>query len=458
MSTTTAAPVVPTTEVKSEAAPVLKNVGVDDLIVGKTISFPLYDEAGVLLLAAGSVITSDVKKLLRTRKQGSVQIDTRDAANATLSNEDASDWGASIETQLSQELDTIISSSEGLFVSNDGPAAAESMVFHGRKGYDQAQRESLTLQHKSTCESIDNMMRDALSGRRISGSHVTQLAATYLTDLSGDCDQVLTVAQDAAHQDSISQHSLQMSLLGMAIGVEMRLNAENVRTLGIAALVHDWGMVRVPESIRSANRILTTSEFIEIKKHPVYALDLLERVTGMPRFVPLVAYQVHERPNGSGYPRGRTSSTIHPFAKILNVADSYVALTSPRPYRPALMPYAAMELLLKQARKKIVDPDVVRALLHVVSLFPIGSAVVLTDGSIARVIRRNGNNYTAPIVQVIRDAAGNKVPKDDDKYILDLAQGDIKVGQALPTPGKSEVAACDEYLDMDRARALARLH
>jgi hypothetical protein len=89
--------------------------------------------------------------------------------------------------------------------------------------------------------------------------------------------------------------------------------------------------------------------------------------------VPLVSYQIHERINGSGYPRGRSEENIHPFARILYVADRYVSLTSLRPHRQPLTPYAAMETLLKSEEERGADPLVVRALLRVISLFPVVS-------------------------------------------------------------------------------------
>jgi len=180
-------------------------------------------------------------------------------------------------------------------------------------------------------------------------------------------------------------------------------------------------------------------EFLEVQKHPIYTLDILEKVSGMPRLVPLIAYQVHECPNGSGYPRGRSGKRIHPFAALLHVADIYVALTTPKPYRPALMPYAAVECLLQMATAGSVDPMVVRTLVNTFSLFPIGSLVALSDGSVARVIRRNGNRYTSPIVQVIRDPEGGRMPTGHEATLVDLANGDLSVVQAVPRPGHNEI-------------------
>ena len=113
----------------------------------------------------------------------------------------------------------------------------------------------------------------------------------------------------------------------------------------------------------------------------------------------MVAYQMHERANGSGYPRGRTIEQTHPLARIAAVADSFTALVSARPHRAGMLPYFAVEKLVRDTAKGLFDPQAVRGLLQAVSLFPIGSYVELNDGYVGRVIRSNAFDYTKPIVE-----------------------------------------------------------
>ena len=98
-------------------------------------------------------------------------------------------------------------------------------------------------------------------------------------------------------------------------------------------------------------------------------------------------------------PCHRSAAQIHPLAKIAAVADVFVALVSPRPYRPALLHYHAMEQILHGARQGLYDTAVVRALLHTVSLFPIGSLVEINDGRIGKVLRSNRDAYTSPVIE-----------------------------------------------------------
>ncbi|QDT26839.1 Cyclic di-GMP phosphodiesterase response regulator RpfG [Gimesia panareensis] len=426
-------------------------IRVEDLIVGRTIQNPIYDAHGVLLLAEGAVITSRFKELLRDRKQDHVEIHNEDASTVSLNALAGNPLieGASpgiFSTELTEKLDRLIESGS-MFVANTGPALRDSMVVHGCKGYDKEHRENLFDQQQAFGESLDNMMRGALKGSRPSGSEIAGIAANYLTQLTSDADCVISVAMEAGSDETLSQHCLQMSLLGMAIGAELNLDEGNIRTIGLCGLVHDWGMVKVQEKIGKWRRRLEPLELMEMRKHPIFSLEMLEEIAGIPSIVPVVCYQVHEQPNGEGYPRQRSQNMIHLFARILNVAHWYVSLTSSREDRPALMPYAAMEYMLRMTNEKTIDSSPMRALLNLLSLFPVGSFVTLTDGSAARVIRRNGDHYTSPIVQIIQTADGKNADLENPDMIIDLKQSDLEIDQALPTPGKDEIDLTSELFD-----------
>jgi HD-GYP domain-containing protein (c-di-GMP phosphodiesterase class II) len=185
------------------------------------------------------------------------------------------------------------------------------------------------------------------------------------------------------------RHGQQTAMLAMSMGLNLGLEKGDLIDLGTACLVHDLGMLHLREEIYNHPERLTTLSYLEITKHPGITFDLLanvERTAGTPR---LVAFQMHERCNGSGYPRGRSDGQIHPLAKIAAVAD-----------RAPMAPYVAVEQLLHASRQGLYAPWAVRALLRSVSLFPIGSSVELSDGRAARVLRTCGDNYTKPVVEV----------------------------------------------------------
>lgn len=430
----------------------LVSVRVDELIVGRGLSFPVYDHSGVLLLAEGSLITADVKRLLKQRGEGSILVDAADANRIRISlGNSETQPGLMLDEETTNRLDRLVD--QGLLsVENTGPAAKERFVYHGQRAYDRQKLAVLQEERRASQNRLGGLLRDAVRGGSVSSSSVIEMAARNLTQLADDGDCKLQLAMQASRDPDIAEHCLKMSTLGMALGVELGLDEDNCQRIGVAGLIHDWGMGAVPEELWKSKRILTEHEMFQIRKHPAYTVDMLERMPGVPSIVPMVVYQVHEQPNGRGYPRGRPIDRIHLFARILAVADSYSALTSPRPHRAALTPHAAMECVVKLASRKVLDSEVVRALLKVLTLFPIGSYVALSDGQAARVIRRNGDQYATPFVQLIQDASGNPIAADRDDAVINLSTSDLTILQALPTPGRDECSLSVPILSQIRPR------
>jgi len=430
-------------------------VGIDALAVGRPLKCPIHDANGTLLLAAGVTLTTEFKERLKLRCVQFVlahQDDLLpDKSPQTTASEDQPDPGDSEPQGNSErkEKSAGVLGSGRMSVKNSGPAIRDKRVVHGRKAYDPGLRENLISQTESTCTLIETMMKNVPQRGSLNGDQMISVASNLLADLLADADNVLTISLDLdTAQHGLAEHCRQMSLLGMSLGMEMELDEENVRIIGTAGLLHDWGMIHVPEQIRRLERVPSPLELLKIKKHPTDTWDMLEGMLEISPLVRLICYQVHERPNGMGYPRGRSGDSIHSFAKILHVAHLYTALTSPKPYRAPYMPYIAMEYLLKQANVHSVDPMMVRSLLNIVSLFPIGSFVELSDGSSARVLRQNRDHYMSPVVQIVCDSAENSIDSDD-AAVIDLISSDLQVSQPLPSPDRNEIAISPTLDNLD---------
>lgn len=420
---------------------------VDQLIIGRKLLFPVYDSSGVLLLSSGTRITPQLKSGLKQRGIRSVVVHDEDSSNTTL-HEDFS-GSEPPEARLGEELSADPGAGNGesvLRVSNVGTPVRDRLVSPQCEDYDAAFTNELVSRSKNDIRTLETVLQDVLRPRGANGTRIQGLTSERLGEFAVDFDAVLSTIFDHVRGPSLAEHSLRVAVLGMAIAVEMGLDAENVGQVGAIGFVQDCGMARVPQHIREANRPLSRVEFLEIQKHPIYSAEILKRVSGLPRLAPLVAHQVHEKPDGSGYPAGREGNRIHMFARMLHVADAYHAMISPRPYRRPLMPYAAMECLVRQAQQGMVDRQVVRGILRSLSLFPLGSYVTLSDGSVARVRRRNGDAYDRPIVRRLQDKNGRRIDPAGSAALVDLARSELTIMQALPAPGSEEMGYSSRLL------------
>jgi len=158
----------------------------------------------------------------------------------------------------------------------------------------------------------------------------------------------------AGHQQRVSQ-------LTTAIAKELNLSPDKVEGIRVASLIHDIGKISVPTEILSKTTTLSDIEFSLIKEHSRIGYDILKSIDfSCP--VARIVLQHHEKINGSGYPGGLKSEDILLEAKIIGVADVIEAMSSHRPYRPALGIDAALEEI-SQNRGILYDPEVVDACL-----------------------------------------------------------------------------------------------
>ena len=145
-----------------------------------------------------------------------------------------------------------------------------------------------------------------------------------------------------------------------ALGKAMGLDEDEARALEIAALLHDIGMIATGDASGVRKRPLTTVEWGLLKMHPVVAAELLQQAPTLKDVAPIVFHH-HEHYDGTGYSSGLAGEDIPLAARVLSVADAYVAMTSERPYRRAMGQDEALAELDKEAGAQF-DPHVVAAL------------------------------------------------------------------------------------------------
>ncbi len=203
----------------------------------------------------------------------------------------------------------------------------------------------------------------------------------------------------------IISHSVNVAILSVAIGDTMKLPSHKLIELGMAGLLHELGMFKLPDTFQNANRPLTDAEKRALSAHPLLGYRTL-RELGFPPNVTLAVLEHHEKEDGTGYPQGLTGDKIAMSAKILAVASAYDAQIANRPYRIARNGHASLLELLKE-NKKAYDEQIVRRLVFTLSLYPIGSHVELKNGSIALVNDANPADPRHPDVKLLTDESHN---------------------------------------------------
>lgn len=364
-------------------------VSVEVLRLGMRLSRDIYDQEGVLLLAAGSQITSRFLQLLSQRNIKTVRLEGRPAVPRV-------DRAGRVEQQLCEELGK--SRLSGVSQSTrDRPLKTEDLLNEAKSGLSQ---------HKQMGELFAEVGSSLQKGRTIPGDKVLGATNNLVNMLTLDCDLLSMIVglQQTQGGEYLFDHAVNCAMMSMTVAGQLGASTEQLVHIGVGAMLQDVGMLKVPDSIRFAKRKLDSFELGEVRRHPIHSLDMLENVQGLSSASKFIAFQVHERENGSGYPRKRTSMTIHSYAKLVGFVDAFAAMTRPRPYREAIPPHMAVKEILQKGAAGVFDRRMLRAFLDCVSVFPIGSAVGLKKGIVGLVVRANPGAHARPVIMELDES------------------------------------------------------
>lgn len=210
--------------------------------------------------------------------------------------------------------------------------------------------------------------------------------------------RIIKKLEPEPEKNYLAAHSVRSTILAIIIGTYLKLPNHRLIELGVASILHEAGMLKLPSQLYLSNRPLGEKEQKAIISHPLLGYTMLKSFD-FPLSVCLAALEHHERENGSGYPRNLSGDKISLYAKIIAVACSYEALSSKRPHKEAKDGFTGMLELLKNEGKKY-DDNIVKALVNSLSIYPIGLYVLLSNDKKGQVVDVNPENPRFPVVQI----------------------------------------------------------
>jgi HD-GYP domain-containing protein (c-di-GMP phosphodiesterase class II) len=215
-------------------------------------------------------------------------------------------------------------------------------------------------------------------------------------------------------------HIVNTLVLSLATGLSMKFNKSRIDDLGLAAIFSDTGIEEVKDIVTKPRK-LTEEERCWVEAHLSKSLKFAERVLPLNDTIKEAIQMHHERINGKGYPRGLKQDAISPYAKIIGLVDVYEAMTHKRNFLEEMSAHKAIRLLIGPLRENF-DTYVMKNFINKMSVYPIGSLVVLDTNEIARVVSVHPGSPLRPIIQIIRDASGNTL---EENAIIDLSIQDF---------------------------------
>ncbi|MDR1894151.1 MAG: hypothetical protein LBQ61_05580 [Spirochaetales bacterium] len=203
-------------------------------------------------------------------------------------------------------------------------------------------------------------------------------------------------------------HAIKTTFLSLILSEALKMSIHQQLELGVASLFHRIGMTRLPPELYMSNRVLTPEEKKSLRAYPVLSFRIL-KAANFPTSICQAVLDHTERIDGRGYPQGLTGDKISVMGKIIAVASSYAASTARRPFRDSRDGHAGIMNII-QLSGTAYEPLIIKAMIAVLSIYPIGTYVELSDHTVGIVIRTDANNPKSPYIRLIMDANGEVFP------------------------------------------------
>lgn len=229
---------------------------------------------------------------------------------------------------------------------------------------------------------------------------VNSITEQLLNAISKNNAVAINISDLKTSDEYTFNHSVDVATISMIIAKEQGMTAKQIFEIGSAGLLHDIGKTKIPPEILNKPAKLTKDEYEIVKQHSLLSYTMVKRNREIPPDVALGMLQHHEKVDGSGYPLGVMGNLIHPYAKIMTVADIYDALVSSRPYKMAYTPREAVEMMMSMSSS--LDMQALQSFMRVTVLYPVDTLVELSNGETARVVRQNENLLLRPVVVGVR--------------------------------------------------------
>jgi putative nucleotidyltransferase with HDIG domain len=222
-----------------------------------------------------------------------------------------------------------------------------------------------------------------------------------------------------------SQHSINVSVISLLLGKTLGLDAAQLDILGSGALLHDIGLIALPERLRWLDAQFSAAERRLYREHVAHGVAIGTRMKLPPEEIAIIA-QHHELADGRGYPRQLSGEQIAPLARIVALVNLYDNLCNPGNPSRAITPHEALALIFAQMRNQF-DNKVLMPFIRMMGVYPPGSVVELTDGRLALVVSVNAARPLKPNV-IIHEPS---VPRDE-ALVEDLEQnGELGIRRSL---------------------------
>lgn len=309
----------------------------------------------------------------------------------------------------------------------DDPVMAEKMarvrqVEEFRRNVDQVERSFV-----KAAAVMRNLNRNLMSRPQETIEEMNGLVSQMVSAFLEHPEVALHVMSEKCGGEEVYYHSLNTSVLAMMLAKALGFSSEQGQMLGVGALLHDIGLMEVPDRVLKKRPEEYTKPERELRAmHVEYGVKIGKQL-GLAGEVLAMIAQHHEMADGSGYPLGIKLDKITPLARVVSLVNFYDNLCNPADINQSMTPHEALSFMFAQRRTKF-DPQMLQQMIRCLGVYPPGSVVKLSNDALALVVSVNPKKPLRPWV-LLYDPS---VPKEE-AIMLDLEmEADIQISKAIP--------------------------
>jgi len=247
---------------------------------------------------------------------------------------------------------------------------------------------------RAVIKQMNDVFDTVRSGKEFNTKQVSVTVDQLLDEIMRNKDVLVQLSDIRSKENAAYLHALNVCMMSVIVGMNMGFSPTQLKELALGALLHDIGKVTGQ---------LGDDEDPDMRKHHTWrGFETIKMKREYSLLVAHAAFQHHEHVDGTGIPRGLTGDAIHPYAKIVAVANTYENLVSNLDENGGrILPHEACERMMAMAGRQL-DKDVLVQFLKTVSVYPNGSSVRLTNREIGVVVGQHRGLPSRPIVRVVR--------------------------------------------------------
>ncbi|GMT43166.1 MAG: cyclic di-GMP phosphodiesterase [bacterium] len=281
---------------------------------------------------------------------------------------------------------------------------------------------------------VKQIMQDVKSGKQFKVEKASEVVAGIVDSVFNNRHALISLSRMKKKDEYTFMHSVSVCVLMVSFCRILGMEQDEIKEMGLGALLHDIGKINIPDSIFKKDGKLTPYEFDKFKKHVGESIKILQKRPNIPQSVLDIAAQHHERLDGSGYPQGLRGGDISRCAQITAIVDVYDSMISDPLHGERVEPVGALKYIFEWSGYYF-DKELVEKFIRCVGIYPTGSLVRTESGFLGVVIGTSGDNLLFPEVRLVFNLAKKKfvAPRDVD---LSKTRGDKIIASEIPLKWK----------------------